>query len=370
MQFKKSSLVVCLLAVSGLLLMHVSVAHAEDGEGAVFVMTNAASGNQIDIFARNEDGALRAAGSVSTGGNGSGGTIDPLHSQGSLRLSVDHRWLFAVNAGTGTISSFAVEGTHLRLAGTVSSGGGLPSALAQSDDLLYVLNSGGSGNVTGFHVSRDGQLAQIPNSTRNLSGTATSPTSLAFSPNGLFLVVTETATNSIDVFRVGHNGILGPITANSSAGATPFAAAFAPNGTLIVGNASNSISSYELEWNGSLKAVTSELATDGQATCWDVITPNGRLVYTANAGTSNLSGFEIGRNGTLTPADNTIVASNPAGSTNLDVATSADGRFLYSLNAGTGAVGAFAIDRDGSLRSLGPVEGLPASAGLNGIAAF
>jgi len=370
MQSKKSLLVVCLLAASGLLLTNAPLTQAEDDKGAVFVMTNAASGNQIDIFVRSEDGALRAAGAVATGGNGSGGTIDPLHSQGSLRLSADHRFLFAVNAGSGTVSSFDVDGTQLALVSTVSSGGSLPSALAQSGDLLYVLNSGGNGNITGFHVGRDGRLTQIPNSTRNLSGTATSPTSLSFSPNGQFLVVAETATNKIDVFRVGSNGEAGPITVNASSGATPFAAIFAPDGTLIVGNASNSISSYELEWDGSLQVITSELATDGQATCWDVATPNGRFVFTANAGSSNLSGFEIGHNGKLSPVGNTIVASNPSGSTNLDIATSADGRFLYSLNAGTGAIGLFAIDGDGSLHSLGTLDGLPASAGLNGIAAF
>lgn len=370
MHSMKSTLVVCLLAASGLLVTQASLAQAEDEGGAVFVMTNAATGNQIDVFARNEDGGLRAAGSVATGGNGSGGTIDPLHSQGSLRLSADHRFLFAVNAGSGTVSSFEVNGTHLTLVNSVSSGGSSPTALAQSGDLLYVLNSGGNGNVTGFHVGREGGLTQIANSTRSLSGTATSPTSLAFSPNGSFLVVTETATNNIDVFRVGRNGDLGPITVNASSGATPFAALFAPNGTLIVGNASNSISSYELGWSGTLHVVTSELATDGAATCWDVITSGGRYVFTANAGSSNLSGFGIGRDGALSPLGNTIVASNPAGSTNLDTATSADGRFLYTLNAGSGAIGVFAIDRDGSLRSMAPVDGLPASAGLNGMAAF
>ena len=185
----------------------------------------------------------------------------------------------------------------------------------------------------------------------------------------------ESATNNIDVFPVGRGGELGAITVNPSSGATPFAGAFAPNGALIVGNTSNSVSSYELGWNGTLNVISSQVATDGQATCWNVLTPNGRYVYTANAGSSNLSGFGNGHNGTLTPVGNTVVASNPAGSANLDIATSADGRFLYSLNGGTGAIGQFAIDQfaidqDGSLRSLGVVEGLPASAGINGIAAF
>ena len=45
-------------------------------------------------------------------------------------------------------------------------------------------------------------------------------------------------------------------------------------------------------------------------------------------------------------------------------------KFIYTLNAGTGAIGIFSADRDGSVLSLGTVDGLPAAAGLNGIAAF
>lgn len=125
-------------------------AGAEEREGgAVFVMTNAASDNQVKAYVRGEDGSLQAAGEFATGGNGSGGAIDPLHSQGSLILSGDHRWLFAVNAGSGTVSSFKVEGSHLTLVDTEPTNGSLPTALAQSGDLLYVLNAGGNGNVSG-----------------------------------------------------------------------------------------------------------------------------------------------------------------------------------------------------------------------------
>jgi 6-phosphogluconolactonase (cycloisomerase 2 family) len=99
------------------------------------------------------------------------------------------------------------------------------------------------------------------------------------------------------------------------------------------------------------------------------VTPDGRFVYNSNAGTGSIAGFEIGANGTLQPIGSTIVGVNPAGSANLDITISSDGRFLYSLNAGTGAVGLFSIVRDGSLVNLGTVGGLPAAAGLNGIAA-
>ncbi len=345
-------------------------AQAEDGAGAVFVMTNAASNNQIAAYTRNQDGSLQAAASYSTGGNGSGGTIDPLHSQGSLRLSADHRLLFAVNAGSGTVSSFAVDGSELTLADTQPSGGSAPSALAQSGDLLYVLNSGGSGNVSGFHVSAHGHLRPIANSTRDLSDTAAGATSLAFSPNRQFLVVTERATNNIDVFRVLDDGSLSTIQVNPSADAVPFAAVFAPNGALIVGAASNFVSSYQLHHDRTLSPITASLPTLGKATCWDVVTPSGRFVFTANAGTANLSGFAIARDGSLAPLGATIVGANPAGSVNLDTAISADGKFLYTLNTGTGSIGAFSVDHDGFLTALTTTGGLPVAFGLNGIAAY
>jgi 6-phosphogluconolactonase len=359
------TVVVCLL-LSGLALTTARAGAEERESGAVFVMTNAASDNQVKAYVRGEDGSLQPAGEFATGGNGSGGAIDPLHSQGSLILSDDHRWLFAVNAGSGTVSSFKVDGSHLTLVDTEPTNGSLPTALAQSGDLLYVLNAGGNGNVSGFRIA-GGHLHAVRNSTSSLSAGATSPTSLAFSPNGRFLVVTETATNKIDVFRVRENGTLSGIVANASAGDTPFAAVFTPNGALIVGNASNTISSYRLEWNQSLSVISDALPTLGAATCWDVVVRNGRLVYTDNAGSSNQSGFAVARDGSLSPIGATIVGANPSGSSNLDMAA---GRFIYTLNAGTGSIGIFSVDRDGSLQRIGEEDGLPASAGINGIAAY
>jgi 6-phosphogluconolactonase (cycloisomerase 2 family) len=101
-----------------------------------------------------------------------------------------------------------------------------------------------------------------------------------------------------------------------------------------------------------------------------VVTPDGRFVYTNNAGTSTISGFAINGNGGLTPLPDTVQAMNPDGSANIDMAISADGKFLYSLNAGVGTIGIFAINKDGSLTSLGSMGRLAAGHGLNGIAAL
>ena len=100
------------------------------------------------------------------------------------------------------------------------------------------------------------------------------------------------------------------------------------------------------------------------------MTPDGRFVYASNAGTSSIAGFSIHNNGALVPLQSTVVGTNQAGATNLDITVSADGKYLYSLNGGNGSIGIFRIDwSDGSLTNLGALAGLPAGAGLNGIAA-
>jgi 6-phosphogluconolactonase (cycloisomerase 2 family) len=345
-----------------------------NAQHAVFVMTNNADENAVMAYERTPYGTLQSPHRFETGGRGSGGTVDPLGSQGSLTLSDDGSLLFAANAGSGTVSVFRVFGSRLALIDRANSGGSEPNAVAQHGKIVYVLNTAGSSSVVGFRLF-DAKLVRIPDSQRFLSGNFANSASLAFSPDGRFLVVTERTTNSIDVFRVQPDGRLSAITVNPSAGPGAFSAVVAPNGTVIVaetgagGPASSATSSYTIAPDGKLLPVSVSLPTLGAANCWNVITPDGRFVYTSNAGTASIAGFEIGARGTLRPIGGTIVGVNPAGSANLDITISADGRFLYSLNAGTGAIGMFSIVPDGSLVNLGTQVGLPAAAGLNGIAA-
>ena len=77
--------------------------------GAVFVMTNNVDKNEVIAYRRASDGTLQEGARFDTGGRGSGGNNDPLESQGSLTLSQDHSLLFAVNAGSGSVSVFSVH---------------------------------------------------------------------------------------------------------------------------------------------------------------------------------------------------------------------------------------------------------------------
>src|SRR6202453_5482993 len=151
--------------------------------GAVFIMTNDATKNQVIAYERAANGTLSEPVYYDTNGRGSGGTTDPLESQGSLTLSQDHSLLFAVNAGSGTVSVFSVHGSQLSLVDKAISGGSEPNAVAQHGNLVYVSNVGGSSSVVGFTLDR-GKLKQIPNSTRFLSTNNSGAGGLAFSPDG------------------------------------------------------------------------------------------------------------------------------------------------------------------------------------------
>ena len=142
---------------------------------AVFAMTNSVGGNQVIAYSRAANGSLIEGNHFATGGRGSGGTTDPLGSQGSLTLSQNHSLLFAVNAGTGDLSVFRVNGANLQLVQVVSSGGSAPVAIAQHGNLVYVINSAGNSNVVGFQLGAFGNLVMIPNSIRYLSAPNTGP---------------------------------------------------------------------------------------------------------------------------------------------------------------------------------------------------
>ena len=351
--------------------------HSPHQPGAVFIMTNAAATNEVIAFRRASDGRLYDPDRYETGGRGSGGLTDPLESQGSLTLSQNHSFLFAVNAGSGSVSVFRVRGAQLFLVDRTPSGGSQPVAVTQSKDLVYVLNSGGSGSVVGFRFNERGQLTQIQNSTMFLSANATGGSSIVISPDGQFLAVTERLANLIDIFRIMADGTLTPIAENPSPVPGTFAARFAPEGSLIVSETGpagvtngSTISSYAVLASGNLSAVSQGVPTFGTANCWNAITPDGKRVYVSNAGSANISGFAIASNGALSPIGSTVVGSNPEGSTNLDIAITADGRYLYSLNSGTGTVGIFAVEQNGTLKNIGDAGEFPAKSGFNGIATF
>ena len=327
-----------------------------DAPGAVYALTNQASGNAVVIFDRGADGSLSWSSNVATGGTGAG---SGLGSQGALALSDDGRWLFAVNAGSNDVSAFQVTASGLSLTSRVSSGGARPISLTVHGGVLYVLNAGGDGNISGFRVGTDGALSPIPGSTRALSGTNVGPAQVAFSPDGQQLVVTEKTTNRLDVYTVDGDGVASAATSTASAGGTPFGFSFGHRDELFVSEAAGSASSYVIASDGSLTVASGAVLTHQGAPCWAVVTQNGKFGYTANAQGGSISGFAIANDGSISLIDadgRTAVV----GGRNIDLALSGNSRYLYQLD-GDRSISGFRIEADGHLTAVGNVAGLPAS---------
>ena len=344
-----------------------SVAASLQAKRTVYTLTNQTSGNEVAVFTRAPNGTLTAAGTYSTGGTGTGGGLG---SQGAVVLSHDGSWLFAVNAGSHDVSVFRVREGGLSLASRTPSGGTQPTSVTVYGNVVYVLNAGGDGNITGFTLSLTGALTPIAGSTRSLSGTTTAPAQVEFSPDGRQLIVAERATNLLDVFPVDVRGVAGERTSFASAGGTPFGFAFGPRDLVFVSEAAapGSASSYTLGRGGDLQVVSAAVLTHQGAPCWAVVTGDGRFGYTGNAAGS-VSGFAIGADGSirLLNADGATAVVTGGGVN--DIALSTDSRYLYVLQTGANpAIHAYRVQRDGQLEPLGPVAGLPA--GTRGLAAL
>src|SRR6266581_9035281 len=91
---------VSLLAVL-VLAAAANASSSDNSPGAVYTLTNSPAGNAVVAFSRAADGTLAAQGTFATGGTGTGGGLG---SQGALVLSENGRQLFAVNAGSSTVS--------------------------------------------------------------------------------------------------------------------------------------------------------------------------------------------------------------------------------------------------------------------------
>ena len=359
----------------GLLLLLCGIAApalAGDGDtGTIFTMTNATDGNAILIFNHHPQQGLVSAGSVASGGNGTGGGLG---NQGGVILSPHHRWLYAVNAGSDSVSTFRVHKGGLTLIDTVASGGSQPVSLTLHDDLLYVLNAG-SDSIAGFTVNQNGTLSPLNDSVRALSGSGTAPAQIGFTPWGDALVVTEKATNQITTFAVGEDGRPGPALVNASAGATPFGFDFDRYGHLLVSEAAggapdaSSLTSYEVREDATLAVLASSVPTTGTAACWVEMSRNGKYAFTTNAGSSSISAYRSGRDGSLMlTTEDGVAASTGPGSAPIDLALSARGNYLFALSAANGTVAAFRLIGNRRLVPMPGVTGLPET--VNGLAAY
>lgn len=375
-------------------------------KGAVFMQANSRVSNQVAAFARGKDGKLTLVGRYPTGGTGSGFVEDTSGSvllggvegeSSPIQVTDKHDMLFVTNAGNNTISIFKVRADKLELVSQTSSGGEKPTSVSVSHGVLYVLNSGEFSDdfltspttavencttgqlpsVTGFKVTKDGELTPIPGSTRLLSGVGNSGCAqVGFSRDGKMLVVTERIAakkdkatgfdkGSIITWSVRNDGTLTNQQQVEPAGAGPYGFTFLRDGTLITveqnGAAGNEgggqVVGYNVNQDGTLAAIGKPQATYGTDSCWLTVSADEKLAFVSSPfGGGVITSFSIEKDRSLKLLHK--VASSPSGqdlsddgTTDgvFDLAVTQDGKYLYAINDLSGELYGFSISPNGTL---------------------
>jgi 6-phosphogluconolactonase (cycloisomerase 2 family) len=323
--------------------------------------SNETGSNQILIYKIRFNGSLEFEGAVASGGAGTG---MGLGSQGALVLDKQHEWLYAVNAGSNSVSSFKVHNDgSLTLVHTESSGGIGPNSVSVYGNLLYVLNHG-SDNISGLRINGNGKLIPIANSTQPLTTTGTDAPQISFTPNGEWLIVPEKVTNKINTFRIKNNGSVWPAVVTNSAGPTPFGFDFARNNLMIISNAAGgnagagSATSYFIGGNGALHALNGAVDNHQSAPCWTATTKYGRFAFITNAGSNSISSYYVAPWGGLYLVNKVAAATEQSP---VDIVVAKNNYFVYNLNAKSGSINEFHRTLFGGLHGTGTTSGLPLS---------
>ena len=355
--------------------------------------------NQVVAYSRAADGALQQIGIYDTGGVGENiraSGANPLASQDPLIVSKDNRFVFAVNAGSESISSFVINDDYSLTAASLdvstsgTSGAQNPVSLTIFENTLYVANTGnytdGDGaeldslpddrtrtnsSIIGFTVGDDGSLTPLAGS--EIVGIAANAGSIEFSSNGQFLYVTERRTNNIltinlDANRVPVNSVSGSL---ASITPQPFGTDLYPteNGDILLVSEGNNgapglsaLSSYLIEDSGNLSGISlsSGVAGDPLTTgftfgCWVefVETPNGDFAFVSNTPDGTITSFEVGDQGGLTrlqsEAGNAGIGGddtqNGGGVLDAEIAFP----YLYQVVNNDGRIAQFFINEEGGL---------------------
>jgi 6-phosphogluconolactonase len=305
----------------------------QNAKGYVFTMSNAISGNELLQYKINADGSLSLAATLPTTGLGTGVNLS---SQGSVILSANKEFVFVVNAGDNSLSSFEILPTGaFALIGKYNLQGIRPISITQRGNLVYVLCSEGAIGVSsfeGFELSSSGVLTAIPNSKLTLPNDSY-PAQISFVQDNV-LVISERATNLLSSYKLDS---ITHISSSSQSITTShvFPYGFAVNsiGQIFVTEASgsSSVSSYLVSPAGALSSI-STLSNAQAGACWAAINSTSTICYSSNAGANTISSFAISATGALTNTQTAIELG--AGNSPLDIGLSSNDKYLYVL-AGT-----------------------------------
>jgi 6-phosphogluconolactonase (cycloisomerase 2 family) len=250
--------------------------------------------------------------------------VYPINSDGSLGTPVANGTLsyYALNTGTDVLNPTAVNAITQNPVNATTTG---PS-------FVYVVDQNsttGLGSISAFSVGTGGALTFVPcsssasicDSTGNGTFNAgTTPNSVASTPRGLFLYVTDSVNNQLISYLVQSSGQIIPNTDGPTrTDVFPDSVIVDPRGKYVyVANyTANDVSAYTINVATGYPtgvAAAGTYSTGTGPTCVFVEPALGIYVYTTNFLDNTITGLDLNPNtGTLTPVQNTpfVAAGQP-----------------------------------------------------------
>ena len=280
---------------------------------AVYFMTNQANNSILALLVAC-DGTVSNPTSVATGG--AGGNVfdtianapaapDALSSQGSVKVAGN--FLFAVNAGSNTLSMFAIDPanpTSLTMIGQpAATNGDFPTSVAASTaiDMVCVAHTGAKSGVTCASFSAEMGLGAFDTLRPFNLGQTNPPTGpfngigdIMFNSESSALITTvkgdpaKNNTGFVSTFPVINCAVSTKDTQTSPAGT---AVLF---GTTLIPGTSNVLATDAafgfavLDLNNLSKPLVTTKIADQAATCWAVVSPTTNTGFVTDVGVNHL----------------------------------------------------------------------------------
>ena len=322
--------------------------------------SKAPESNEILAFSY-KDGSLSAQHirRFPTGGSGShdlsnSGVLD---ADQEVITNPRHTLLFAVNSSSDTIAVFHIEpgGGLSPVAGSpFPSNGKAPSSVGLAGNTLIVANKAQDGvrnlrsspaNYTSFHVRADGSLS-APISSIDVPPRS-SPLQAYVTPDRKVLISSE-ETGVFRAFRIGRNGTLtqgpnSPLRLPKSvypggfriSNAWPAGLVSHPKLEILYAQVANLSRTVIYRWNdrARLTFVRSIRNSHSFLPCWTQLNAAGTRLYSGNAGSDNITVFDISRNPTRPREIQAVKLNAPGNPWNFELDPSGHVLFLLDMRA-------------------------------------
>jgi YVTN family beta-propeller protein len=208
-------------------------------------------------------------------------------------------YLYVANAGSDTISAFAVDtstGALTPLSPATFATGKGPSSIAvdSTGRFIYVANNGGSNNVSAFSVDHSGILTAVAGSPFPAGA---NPLSLAFGATGKFLYTANPdATNSsISGFSVDLvSGVLTPLSGSPFPLAVSHYIATDRTGAYLYVTSGANVVGYGIDATAGALTALPGFPVGAGANAYSVtIDPTNQFLYVGSDGAPNITGFRL-----------------------------------------------------------------------------